>query len=57
MCLLKKLNPDFTTSADVRKDKLAALRAVCRAFTLRWKDLSDAGRPGRHRWPQVSGRD
>jgi transposase len=32
--LLRQLRPDFKTIADFRKDNLAALRAVCREFTL-----------------------
>ena len=40
MGLLKKLTPDFTTSADFRKDHLAALRGVCREFTLLCTELA-----------------
>ncbi len=39
MWLLKKLAPDYKTIADFRKDTLAALRAVCREFTLLCKEL------------------
>jgi len=34
MWLLKKLTPDFKTSADFRKDNLAPIQKVCREFTL-----------------------
>jgi transposase len=39
MWLVKKLTPDCNTSADVRKDKLEPLRAVCRACTLLCNEL------------------
>ncbi len=39
MWLLKKLTPDFKTIADFRKDNVAALRGVCREFTLLCKEL------------------
>lgn len=38
--LLRRLTPDFKTIADFRKDNLAALRAVCRRFTLLCKELA-----------------
>ena len=34
MWLLRQLRPDFKTIADFRRDNLAALQGVCRAFTL-----------------------
>ncbi len=34
MWLLGKLTPDFKTIADFRKDNLAAIKQVCREFTL-----------------------
>jgi transposase len=34
MWLLGKLTPDFKTIADFRRDNLAAIKAVCREFTL-----------------------
>src|SRR5262245_43864963 len=34
MWLLGKLSPDFKTIADFRRDNLAALKQVCREFTL-----------------------
>jgi transposase len=34
MWLLGKLTPDFKTIADFRRDNLAAIKAVCRQFTL-----------------------
>lgn len=34
MWLLKKLTPDFKTIADFRKENLAAIKGVCREFTL-----------------------
>jgi transposase len=37
--LLRKLTPDFKTIADFRKDNLAALKGVCREFTLLCKRL------------------
>lgn len=37
--MLKKLTPDFKTIADFRKDHGAAIRSVCREFTLRCKEL------------------
>ena len=39
MWLLKKLRPDHKTIADFRKNKLVALRQVCREFTLLCKQL------------------
>jgi transposase len=39
MWLLSKLTPDFKTIADFRKDNLAAIKAVCREFTLLCKKL------------------
>lgn len=39
MWLLCKLTPDFKTIADFRKDNLAAIKAVCREFTLLCKKL------------------
>jgi len=37
--LLRKLRPDFKTIADFRRDHPAALKEVCRAFTLLCKQL------------------
>ena len=37
--LLRQLRPDFKTIADFRKDNLAALRGVCREFTLLCRQL------------------
>jgi transposase len=37
--LLRQLRPDFKTIADFRKDNLAALRGVCREFTLLCREL------------------
>jgi transposase len=37
--LLHQLRPDFKTIADFRKDNLAALRGVCREFTLLCRQL------------------
>ena len=37
--LLRQLRPDFKTIADFRKDNLAALRGVCREFTLVCRQL------------------
>lgn len=37
--LLRKLRPDFKTIADFRRDNTAALKAVCREFTLLCKQL------------------
>ncbi len=34
MWLLGKLRPDFKTAADFRRDNLAAIKGVCREFTL-----------------------
>ncbi len=34
MWLLGKLRPDFKTIADFRRDNLAAIKGVCREFTL-----------------------
>lgn len=39
MWLLRKLQPDFKTIADFRRDHPTALRGVCRAFTLLCKQL------------------
>ena len=39
MWLLGKLTPDFKTIADFRKDNLAAIKVVCRQFTLLHKRL------------------
>lgn len=39
MWLIGKLTPDFKTIADFRKDNLAAIKAVCREFTLLCKKL------------------
>jgi transposase len=39
MWLLRKLQPDFKTIADFRKDNAEALRRVCREFTLLCKSL------------------
>jgi transposase len=39
MWLLSKLMPDFKTIADFRKDNLAAIKSVCREFTLLCKKL------------------
>jgi transposase len=39
MWLLGKLTPDFKTIADFRRDNLAALKAVCREFTLLCRKL------------------
>jgi transposase len=39
MWLLGRLTPDFKTIADFRKDNLAAIKAVCRQFTLLCKRL------------------
>ena len=39
MWLLSKLTPDFKTIADFRKDNLAAIKAVCREFTLLCRKL------------------
>lgn len=39
MWLTGKLTPDFKTIADFRKDNLAAIKAVCREFTLLCKKL------------------
>ncbi len=39
MWLLGKLAPDFKTIADFRRDNLAALKAVCREFTLLCRKL------------------
>jgi transposase len=39
MRLLSKLTPDFKTIADFRKDNLAAIKLVCREFTLLCKKL------------------
>lgn len=39
MWLLGKLTPDFKTIADFRKDNLAAIKRVCREFTLLCKRL------------------
>src|SRR4051812_37189648 len=39
MWLPGKLTPDFKTIADFRKDNLAAIKAVCREFTLLCKNL------------------
>lgn len=38
--LLKKLNPDFRTIADFRKDNIAGLKKVCQEFTLLCKKLN-----------------
>ncbi len=43
MWLLGKLVPDFKTIADFRKDNLAALKGVCREFTLVCKKLELLG--------------
>ncbi len=39
MWLLGKLSPDFKTVADFRRDNLAAIKAVCREFTLLCRKL------------------
>ncbi len=39
MWLLRKLRPDFKTIADFRRDNGAALRKVCREFTLLCKRM------------------
>ncbi len=39
MWLLGKLTPDFKTIADFRRDNLAAIKAVCREFTLLCRKL------------------
>src|SRR6266446_1477329 len=39
MWLLGKLTPDFKTVADFRRDNLAAIKAVCREFTLLCRKL------------------
>lgn len=39
MWLIGKLTPDFKTIADFRKDNLAAIKSVCREFTLLCKKL------------------
>lgn len=39
MWLLGKLTPDFKTIADFRRDNLAAIKSVCREFTLLCKKL------------------
>lgn len=39
MWLVRKLTPDFKTIADFRKDNLAAIKRVCREFTLLCKKL------------------
>ena len=39
MWLLGKLSPDFKTIADFRRDNLAALKGVCREFTLLCRKL------------------
>lgn len=39
MWLLSKLKPDFKTIADFRTDNLAAIKSVCREFTLLCKKL------------------
>ncbi|MEW6214301.1 MAG: transposase [Nitrospirota bacterium] len=39
MWLLKKLNPDFKTIADFRKDNKKAIKDACREFTLLCKKL------------------
>ena len=39
MWLLGKLRPDFKTIADFRRDNLAALKQVCREFTLLCRKL------------------
>ena len=39
MWLLGKLTPDFKTIADFRRDKLEALKKVCREFTLLCRKL------------------
>ena len=38
--LLKKLNPDFRTIADFRKDNIVGLKKVCQEFTLLCKKLN-----------------
>ncbi len=37
--LIRKLTPDFKTIADFRKDNLAAIKSVCREFTLLCKKM------------------
>jgi transposase len=44
MWLLRKLQPDFKTIADFRKDNTQALKKVCREFTLLCKKLNLFGR-------------
>ena len=39
MWLLGKLSPDFKTVADFRRDNLAAIKGVCREFTLLCRKL------------------
>jgi transposase len=39
MWLLRKLSPDFKTIADFRRDNAAALKGVCREFTLLCRKL------------------
>jgi transposase len=39
MWLLGKLTPDFKTIADFRRDNLAAIKAICREFTLLCRKL------------------
>jgi hypothetical protein len=39
MWLLGKLRPDFETIADFRRDNLAAIKQVCREFTLLCRKL------------------
>ena len=43
MWLLKKVAPDYQTMADLRKDNLAARRAVGREFTLLCNELEVCG--------------
>jgi transposase len=50
MWLLSKLMPDFKTIADFHKDTFAAIKAVCREFTLLCKKLElFGGEPVRRR--------
>src|SRR5260370_2403077 len=43
MWLLGKLTPDFNTIADFRRDNLAAIKQVCREFTLLSRTLKFFG--------------
>ena len=55
--LLRQLRPDFKTIADFRKDNLAALRGVCREFTLLCRQLDlFGGELVAQRWPRSTRR-